>query len=177
MKKNLLLFTILALISISCSQKSKQDNKNNNLKENLEKLLLYNYKIKDSITKVFDNSPLKEDKIFKVILSRKENFLRVTIYQMFNLKEIKQVPEQIIFGKESAYLCYNGNELLENRKVNLDSINKILNSNRLLLKNTDKIDLIDTRYLQFDFFSWEKIKFNNPIYFDFNQSEKNIKFK
>lgn len=173
MKKKTLLL-ILIVICVSCGEKSAIPSDS---KQNLEKLLLKNLQVQDSIKKIFYNSPVNRDKIFKVILSRKETFLRITIYQMFSLNEVNQNPDQIVLGKESAYFCYNGNELLESSKLNLDSIDKILKVHKLSLSNKAGIEIIDTRYLQFDFFNWNKIIFNNPIYSDFNEPNEEIKFK
>ena len=175
MKKKILL--LITIICISCGDRNKSNIIHNNNKQNLERLLIKNSQVQGSIKKIFYSSPVKKNKIFKVILSRKENFLRVTIYQMFNLDEVKQIPVQIVFGNESAFFCYNGNELLEGRKLNLDSINQILKINKLLLSSKGGIGIIDTRYLQFDFFNWDDIIFNNPIYSDFNEPGEEIKFK
>lgn len=177
-KKILLLSTILiCMFMSSCEDKNKSKDIYSNNKQNLERLLLKNFQVQDSIKKIFYDNPVKRDKIFKVILSRKDNFLRITVYQMFNLHEIKQVPDQIIFSQQSAFFCYNGNELLEGRKLKLDSINKLLKLNKLSLENNSGIDITDPRYLQFDFFNWNKIIFNNPIYPDFNEPREEIKFK
>lgn len=170
---------IATLFLFSCISKDNDTNyRDVNFEEKIKQLFVKNKQISDSISKVFDEE--KGNRVLKVFFNRKENFLRLTIYQIFDFDEVKVTPENIVFEKKEVFLCYSGNELLESKKMNLDSLQKVFsNKNIFLFEKDNKFDeksLTEKRLLQFDFYNWDKIEFNERDFYDFYGTQKRISF-
>lgn len=161
-------FLVLILLGFLISCTNNKPNISNSDKS-LEKLLFANAIISENLFKTFnlDESP----KIFKVIISRRDKFVRITIYQIFYKSELEELPLGIIKYKNNLFLYYNGSELIFDNSLKRDEINKLLESTNILLENSFS-KIYDSRVVQFDIDVDNKIKINFPAISPFDEVSK-----
>ena len=170
MKKILIL---ISLFLIGCNTDKIESYKPNKVEYGLKKLLLNNIGISDSISRLLVNTDNKS--VLKVYFNRKENFLRITIIQALYFEDIRYVPNITINEKNKIFLCYTGHEILLNKK---DDLKEYLLKNNFKLKNINEIkQSTGERYLQFDFYDWNKIEFPERKFYDFYGRNDGIIFK
>lgn len=120
--KNIILILFLTFLT-SCNDKSEIKNTNLQIEAFQEKVLKNPF-LKNPFEKAFDIN--SKNKIFKVILSRRYNFLRITIFQIFNLEEIENdLPNDFFIYKDQIFLMYNGSDILYKNYKNLEDIKKV----------------------------------------------------
>lgn len=153
---------------ISCG---KDKAKISNSDKNLQELLFVNPYIKESLFKTFELNEDGNGKIFKVIISRRNLFVRVTIYQVFYNSELEELPLGVIKCKNNLFLYYNGSELIFSDSLKREEIKEMLKkSNIVLEKSFSKI--YDSRVVQFDIDNKHKVKINFPAISPFDEVVK-----
>jgi hypothetical protein len=168
MKYNFLILLLLLGALTSCE---KGKIKISNPDKNLYELLFVNPVIKENLFKTFDLNENEKAKIFKVIISRRNQFVRVTIYQIFYNSELEELPLGVINYKNNLFLYYNGSELIFNNSLKREKINEMLKKTNILLENSfSKIH--DSRVVQFDISINHRIKINFPAISPFDEETK-----
>lgn len=160
MKKIVFLFLLLSILLNCDGNFSKKTEKNNT--KNIYSLIFDNAEIQKNMKRIFDNDN-STHRFFKISFSRRDKFARVTITEIFYSNELLVLPKSIIIKNKNAYALYDGYELFEqNDKRKKDSIINLLNQNKIILKDSTEMEIIETRYLQFDLFPMKKLVFNFP---------------
>ncbi|MDR3694586.1 hypothetical protein [Mucilaginibacter sp.] len=119
----------------------------------IERLIFSNQILKGTFHKIFDEDP--ENRIFKVLISRRDHFVRITIYRVLNKDEVNESPSTYFINNSKVFLCYDGTEVIENKKVDDNFMRK--------LKQKMDIGMInDSRVFQFDIDSQKKITLHVP---------------
>lgn len=170
MKKYLIV--LLLFIISSCDNSSKMKDCDEVYKGELYKIIFDTPAIKSKLIQLFDidgTSP----KVFNILISRSEIFTRITITQIFYKFELEELPYSFIKYKKCLFLYYNGNEMILNKSIERNELNKILLESNIKLKNSS---IYDSRILQFDLFKNDEIKINDPPVNQFDESEERIKF-
>jgi hypothetical protein len=153
---------IASFILFSCCDCSQI--KNNGYNENLPKLIFSNYELKNKLLSVFEMDK-KEMKIFKVVISRRDQFVRISIFQMINKEELNELPSSYFIFHSNTFLCYDGSEIISNNKLDKGFIDK--------LKSTLTTNVLnDSRVFQFDLDNKKNIKINIPAINPFDLTEK-----
>ena len=128
--------------------------KNNKYNESFSKLIFSNYDLKSKLINTFELNK-EEMKIFKVLVSRRNQFVRISIFQIINKEELNELPSTYFIYKTNIFLCYDGSEVILNNRLDKDFVTK--------LKNRLKSNVInDSRVFQFDLDSEQKIILHNP---------------
>jgi hypothetical protein len=160
MNKIKVIFALFILLFFcNCSQI-----KNNRYNENLSKLIFSNDDLKNKFLTVFELGE-KEKKIFKVVVSRRSQFVRISIFQIINKEDLNEFPSSYFIFKSNTFLCYDGSEIITSSKLDKDFIDKLRSH---LQSNV----LNDTRVFQFDIDSSKKIRFNIPAINPYDLTEK-----
>jgi hypothetical protein len=97
----------------------------------------------------------KEKKIFKVVISRRSQFVRISIFEIINKEELNEFPSSYFIFKSNTFLCYDGSEIISNNKIDRDFIDHLKSHLQSNILN-------DTRVFQFDIDSSKKIRVNIP---------------
>ena len=134
-------------------------------------LLFSNPVIKENLFKTFNLNENENAKIFKVIISRRNQFVRVTIYQVFYNSELEELPLGAINYKNNLFLYYNGSELIFNNSLKREKINEMLKKTNIVLENSFS-KIYDSRVVQFDININNKIKINFPAISPFDEVTK-----
>ena len=87
MKYTILFIFVSIIFSCNQSQNNETITRDNNKK--LYNLLFKNPKIKDNLIKLFAIDKSETSKVFKILISRRNSFIRITIYQIFSKTEIR----------------------------------------------------------------------------------------
>jgi hypothetical protein len=168
MKKFIVTIAYFGLLFSCNPPKNKTENYNIQLSD----LVFSNQILKNNFEKMFN---LKDsiNNIFKVLISRRDHFVRVTIYQLINKEEIKEYPSSYFVYQSRIFLCYDGSEAVYNKKV--DS----LFMNKLKMKMTSGA-FNDSRVFQFDINENKNISLHvpaiNPYDFDFSNKTNTVHF-
>ena len=166
---NRLAIIIACCIAItSCKQPISEVEKYNS---ELSKLIFTNKLLSEPFNKVFDLSD-PTYKAFKVLVSRRDRFVRITIYGLLNKEEFSEYPSSYFIYKSKVFLCYNGSEVIYSKTIDSVFINEL---------KTKMISGVinDSRVFQFDIDFNKKIKLHIPAInpYDFNlDSMKTIRF-
>jgi hypothetical protein len=137
------------------------------------KSLAYNTRMSDLIlghpavkSKLLSTFNLKSNSssILKVLISRRDRFVRVTIYQLVNKNELEEYPSSFFTYNSNTFICYDGSEVIEKEKVDKGLFDK-------LKKKLTAGNMNDSRVLQFDIDSYRSIKFNFPAVNPFDLTE------
>ena len=103
---------MLVLLTVSCSSGSNYENQ-------VEENIWLNYITNDSrIKNEFDKLyPDDEDgKVFKIIISRRDNFVRVNIYQVKTLGIVlEDLPATMREINKNIFLLYDGSEIISHK--------------------------------------------------------------
>jgi hypothetical protein len=75
----------------------------------------------DSAFKVEDRTA----RVFKVLISRKDRFVRITIYLVTGKDQLIDYPSSYFTYNLNTFLCYNGSELITGRTLDADFMNKL----------------------------------------------------
>ena len=138
--------------------------KNNKYNESLSKLIFSNYDLKSKLVSTFELNK-KEIKVFKVLISRRNQFVRISIFQIINKEELYEFPSSYFTFKTNTFLCYDGSEVISNNRLDKDFIDKLkckLESNVIN----------DSRVFQFDLDSEKKIVLHNPAINPYDLNER-----
>jgi hypothetical protein len=168
MKYNFLILLLLLGILSSCE---KDKTNISNADKNLYELLFVNPVIKENLFKTFNIKDYESAKIFKVIISRRNQFVRVTIYQIFYNSELEELPFGAINYRNNLFLYYNGSELIFNNSLKRKKIIEMLKKSNILLENSFS-KIYDSRAVQFDISINNKIKINFPAISPFDEETK-----
>lgn len=138
--------------------------KNNKYNEGLSKLIFSNYDLKSKLITMFELNK-KEIKVFKVLISRRDQYARISIVQIINKEELNELPSSYFTFKTNTFLCYDGSEIISNNRLDKDFIDK--------LKSKLKSNVInDSRVFQFDLDSEKKAVLNSPAINPYDLNEK-----
>lgn len=167
-------FLILLFIGImiSCEQNNASISNDD---RNLHELLLGNSIIKENLSKIFDIDNHEKPKVFKVIISRRDKFVRITIYQIFYNSELEELPLGAINYKRNIFLYYNGSELIFKNAIGRKQINEMLKKSNIILENSFS-KIYDSRVFQFDIRNNNKLKINFPAISPFDEELKKEEF-
>ena len=173
-KSLILIFIILFLASCDLGIKKKSSFELYDLK--LKKIIFETPKLKNELFKIFDINNVTNPKLFKILISRKNHFVRITIYQIFFENEINEMPSGLIKYNKNIFLYYNSSELIFDKYITKDYLEKnLLESNIKLMMSYSQI--IDSRILQFDISNTKNIKITYPPISPYDEDQKNINFK
>ncbi|WP_306352607.1 hypothetical protein [Flavobacterium sp. '19STA2R22 D10 B1'] len=161
------IFYIVLFLSVLSSCKKNEVN-HSNLEKNLEELFFTTPSIKESLFKTFNLNDSQKSKVFKVIISRRNQFVRITIHQIFYTSELEELPLGVIKHENNLFLYYNGLEIIAHDAISRNKLNKILKQvNSELEVSNSKI--YDSRVVQFDLDVNNRIKINFPAILPFDE--------
>lgn len=164
MKYKILILLVFGIM-FSCNQNSINTS---NADEDLYKLLFNNSIIKENLSKIFNIDDDKNSKIFKVIISRQDKYVRITIYQIFYNSELEELPCGALKYKKNIFLYFNGSELIFKNSIKRKKISEMLNKLNVILEDSFT-KIYDSRVLQFDITINNKIKINFPAISPFDE--------
>ncbi len=129
--------------------------------------------IKNELIRIFDidNS---NSKVYKVVISREDYYTRITVTEIFYKLEIEELPLSYVRYKNNIFLYYDGYEMILEKHMNKEELNKMLVELNIELKNP--VSTYDTRMFQFDLLKEGKIKVNNPPIEPNDGNEEKFKF-
>jgi len=138
--------------------------KKNEYNENLSKIVFSNYELKSKLITMFELN--KEGmKAFKVLISRRNQFVRISIFQIINKEELNELPSSYFTFKTNTFFCYDGSEIISNNQLDRTFIDR--------LKNKLGSNIInDSRVFQFDLDGEKKVKLNIPALNPYDLTEK-----
>lgn len=167
-----ILIILLILVVSSCNESLKLKDSEEIYRSKLSEIVFDTPVIKNNLIHLFDidgNSP----KVFKILISRKDYFTRITITQIFYKFEIEELPFSYIKYKKSLFLYYNGMEMILKKSIEKNELDRILFESNIELKDSS---IYDSRILQFDLLANGEIKINNPPINPYDESDEKIKF-
>jgi hypothetical protein len=138
--------------------------KNNKYNESLSKLIFSNYDLKSKLIKTFELNK-KEIKVFKVLISRRNQFVRISIFKIIDKEELNEFPSSYFTFKSNTFLCYDGSEIISNNRLDKEFVDKVKSK---LASNV----INDSRVFQFDLDSEEKVILHNPAINPYDLNEK-----
>lgn len=171
MRKNLIILLVLFMIS-SCDKSLKLKDFDKIYKRELYNIIFDTPIIKHNLVQLFDIEG-KSPKVFKVLISRRDNFTRITITQIFYNFEIEELPFSYMKYKKCLFLYYNGIEMILDKPVEREELSKVLFESNIKLKDSS---IYDSRILQFDLLTKDKIRINNPPINPYGESDEKNKF-
>ena len=161
-------FLTLVLVLSSCTN---FDNSTSKADESLNELLFSNSIIKENLLKIFNIEDSGNGKIFKVIISRKNYFVRVTVYQIFYNSELEELPLGVVNYKKNLFVYYNGAELIFHNSLKREKLCEMLKKSGITLEDS-YTKSYDSRVLQFDINEKKEIKINFPAISPFDEETK-----
>lgn len=168
MNKVIFFLSVLFILA-GCKPPDKQvSHPNQNYNYQLSKFIFSNPAIKAVFDKMFDRHDSLFT-VFKVLVSRRDKFVRITIYGMVNRDEISEYPSGYFIYHSKIFLCYDGSEVIYHKKVTDNFMN------RLKEKLTTGV-IYDTRVLQFDIDQYGHVKLNIPAVNPYDYSFDTINF-
>lgn len=153
------------IVLSSCNPSSTQKDPYN---KELSNLMLSNYGLKNKLISTFN---LKDNTsgIFKVVISRRDRFVRVTLYKLSNKDELNEYPSSYFIYNSNTFLCYDGSEVIDNNRVESEFV--------IGLKIHLQSGYInDSRVLQFDIDNKKVIKLNIPAINPYDITEQHIDY-
>jgi hypothetical protein len=151
----LIKYIMLLILCVCLSSCKPSINKSENYNFRVSKLIFSNNGLKDAINKAFNLSD-KPGKIFKVLISRRDRFVRITIYQLIFKIQKDEYPSSFFTYNSNTFLCYDGYEIIANKK--LDSVFM----NRVNEHLQSELMIFDSRVIQFDVDAKGNVKLNMP---------------
>jgi len=149
-------YKFIVIVGITCllfSCKSP-DVKPSNYNCAIERLIFSNKILKGTFHKIFDDDP--EYRIFKVLISRRDQSVRITIYNLFSKEDLRETPSTYFINNSKIFLCYDGSEILDHKKLDDTFMKKIKEP------MTSELALYHSRVFQFDIDSQNKITLHIP---------------
>jgi len=164
--KKLKIFILLLIICSSC--KTLHD-KNQSYNYQLSKLILSNGELKSVVDSTF-NLEDKTAKVFKVLISRRDRFVRVTIYQLADKNQLPDYPSSYFTYNSNTFLCYDGSELITGKTLDPGFMSK-------LTKRIQTSNAVDGNVVQFDIAANKAIIMHVPAIDPYDINEHDIKFQ
>jgi hypothetical protein len=149
--------SLLILLLASCKTNVKAPSHT----ETLKKLISSNTEVTKNLTQAFDLHDRSDLKVFKLLVSRRDRFVRITIYQIINKNDIDDLPKGYFYYKKHLFIFYDGSEILFNERLDQKELNLLLSKYNIKFEDS-KYEIFDSSVLQFDIASNNKIKFNFP---------------
>lgn len=128
--------------------------------DTLKKLISSNTEINNNFIKLFKKEGAKA-RVFKLIVSRRNRFVRVTIYQIVNRASIEDLPKGYFDYQKDLFIFYDGSELIQNQKVKQADLDETLARYDIELSSS-QYEIFHSPVLQFDINANNNIKFNFP---------------
>lgn len=150
-------YAIFFFITITFSYCGKNNSSISNIEANKWfTYIKYNTEIQREYKKAYSYDT--SQKVFKVVVSRRNNFLRITMYPFKTISTIKDdLPCSLGKINNDTFLFYDGSELI-NQTINETTLENILKP-----YNLSKEDILyNPKVLQFDIDLTKKIVFNYP---------------
>lgn len=147
-------FKILIGLYIVLSSCNPPNAKKDNYNKELSNLILSNHGLKNKLISTFKIGN-NTSNIFKVLISRRDRFVRITVYKLINKDELNEYPSSYFIYNSNTFLCYDGSEVIDNKKVD----DKFMNG---LKGHLQSGYINDSRVLQFDIDNNKTIKLNIP---------------
>jgi|GEM_PF-875004 len=152
----LILFSFLFFISCNSNVESLSH------AQVLANLINSNKEIRTHLINAFHVSDTSSgSKVFKFLISRRYNSVRITIHQIFHKEEITDLPGGYFYYKGHLFLFFDGSEILYNEKMQLKDVKLLLSKSDIKL-DSSLYTVYDSQILQFDIDSNKRIKFNFP---------------
>lgn len=167
------LIVLLILIISSCDNGLKLKDCDEIYNRELYKIIFDTPIIKSKLIQLFDIDG-NYSKAFKVLISRNKTLTRITITHIYHESDLEELPFSYIKYRKNLFLYYNGMEMILNKSIERNELNKVLAQSNIVLKK--KFSIYDGRILQFDLFTNGVIKINNPPINQLDESDEIIKF-
>jgi len=142
---------VMAFVLFSCKS---PDVKPSNYNYTMERLIFSNQILKGTFHKIFDGDP--DNRVFKVLISRRDRSVRITIYRLLSKEELSETPSTYFTNNSKIFLCYDGTEILDHKKLDNTFMSKIMQ------KMENGLMINDSRVFQFDIDSEKKILLHVP---------------
>jgi len=126
----------------------------------LKKLISSNTEINNNFIKLFKKEGEKA-RIFKLIISRRDRFARITIYQIVDRNSIEDLPKGYFDYQKDLFIFYDGSELIQNQKIKQKDLDETLARFNIELRRS-QYEIFHSPVLQFDINANNDIKFNFP---------------
>ncbi|UOE51444.1 hypothetical protein MTO98_10180 [Mucilaginibacter sp. SMC90] len=110
----------------------------------------------------------KSGKCFKVVISRRNTFLRVTVFQIINKEELSTFPSSYFKFYNSIFLCYDGSEILRNKQVADRVIDSLMPRMKVGYINDGPIFQLDIKE------PGKKVEINDPAVNPYDFKEKPV---
>ena len=68
-----------------------------------------------------------EKKTFKVLISRRNQFVRISIFQIINKEELNELPSTYFTFKKNTFFCYDGSEMISHNQLDRAFIDRLKN--------------------------------------------------
>lgn len=152
--RKLVINLMLILLCVSCNSNSDSENK---IDENIWLNYITNdTKIKNEFSKLYPDN--EDGKVFKITISRRDNYVRVNIYQIKTLGLVlEDLPATMREINKNIFLLYDGSEIISD-KISKDQLLKDLSKYKL----TENLIVFNPKILQFDINLKKQITFNYP---------------
>ncbi|MGF7073868.1 hypothetical protein ABIC84_001806 [Mucilaginibacter sp. 3215] len=150
---------VLSACNIACEMKSSNN-------EHLSKLIFSSPIIKKSLNTSYDLEK-SSNNLFKVIVSRRDRWVRISIYKLLNKDELGEYPSSFFLYRSNVFLCYDGSEIVYQKRIDSSYFTQ-------LKKHLGTGSTNDNKVIQFDIDSNYVIKLNEPAINPFDL-EKHIK--
>lgn len=146
------LFIMFTLISCNSNQNMKVDQES----AVWTKYIFDNKEVVKEFNKLYPYN--EQGRLFKIIISRRDHFVRVNIYQIRNKQSIlNDLPNSIEKNSQDIFLFYNGMEVINNQ-ISKDNLIKSLDK----LTSINDGNFSNPKILQFDIDLKKHIQFNYP---------------
>jgi len=142
---------VAAVMLFSCKS---PDTKPANYNYKVAELIFSNPQLKRTFHRMFDEDP--EYRIFKVLISRRDQSVRITIYNLFSKEDLSETPSTYFTHNSKIFLCYDGSEILDHKKLDDTFMKKIKENMK------SELALYHSRVFQFDTDSQNKVTLHIP---------------
>lgn len=155
--KVLILGYLLAFLLASC----KPGDQKSTHAEILAEFISSNEEITDNLTEAFNIDEKSNSKVFKMMVSRRDQFVRITIYQVASKSSLSDLPSGYFYYKNDLFLFFDGSEAVYGEKISEKDLEIVLSKSNFNL-DSNQNDVYDSPIVQFDIDPDEKISFNFP---------------
>lgn len=154
-------FLIVGFFLVFLLTSCKQDVKESSLEEMLEKIISSKSEIKQALISKFDINVTFNTKLFKLFISRRDRFVRLTIYQILNVNDIDDLPAGYFYYHNHLFIFFDGSEILFNKKLSRKELNSLISTSEIKL-DTSMYSIHEGPVAQFDIDLIGRIKDNDP---------------
>lgn len=168
-----IIFLIVMIIFNACSNVHEiKDLSSDN--KNFIKKILNDSTFFVAFEKTFEIENAKKGKVFKVVLSRRNRFLRITTFQIFHINEIRvDMPHSFFVLNNQVYLVYNGSEILYGSQENFENIITSISELDLELYDFTNDGVIrDSKIFQVDIDLESNLEINFPPLQPYDENDK-----